>query len=462
MPPLEVMSQPNIAALTEHESTRLHRSTTTTPSDESTDISATDTYVHTKRESLARRLRHRRPAKPVPEVRTLETGRVADNSRAARRLSPKRNVILNTRNPVIIWLAKNELQLSLALLAMVHSCYWAGYEWPSLWIRMQHKSTLADNRTVEGGDRYVRGIHDVKFVFYWITQIIAARAILLHHILPAMTRIFGITNERKQRRFCEMGWSMLYITASWCIGFRVWQTSPYYMSTQNLYANYPDDHVIMSYGLKWFYLVQSAFWLSNIYTIHIEERRKDHTEMLAHHAVTITLVLFSYAFHFTRFGHVFMLVMDFPDIFLSSAKMFRYLDHEIIPNVLFGIFSVSWIITKHCLCLKMMVSIWTQGTSLVPLEKRYPQYPNSYASYPIVGALWFVLCVLQVILLYWFWLILKVLQKVLIKGEHADDNRSDEEEAEGGETGDEEDKEDSTVVEDGDSGVDISSNCSAE
>ncbi|KAJ2346743.1 hypothetical protein GGH92_003467 [Coemansia sp. RSA 2673] len=76
----------------------------------------------------------------------------------------------------------------------------------------------------------------------------------------------------------------------------------------------------------------------------------------------------------------------------------------------------------------MMISIWTQGTSSVPLEKRYPVYPNSYASYPIVGCLWFVLCLLQVILLYWFYLILKVLQRVLIKGEDADDNRSDDEE----------------------------------
>ncbi|KAJ2370896.1 Sphingosine N-acyltransferase lag1, partial [Coemansia sp. RSA 2611] len=278
-----------------------------------------------------------------------------------------------------------------------------------------HKSTLADNHAVES-HRYVRGVHDIKFVCYWVVQIIAARSILLHHVLPAIPRCLGITNDRRERRFCEMG------------------------CTQNMYVNYPDDHVVMPYGLKWFYLVQTAFWLSNVYTIHVEERRKDHNEMLAHHVVTITLVLCSYAFHFTRFGHVFMLVMDFPDIFLSAAKMFRYLGYDLLPNALFGVFSVSWVVTKHWLCLKMMISIWTQGTTSVPLEKRYPVYPNSYASYPIVGCLWFVLCLLQVILLYWFYLILKVLQKVLIKGEDADDNRSDDEDVE---------EEESTVVEDG-------------
>ncbi|KAJ2741036.1 Sphingosine N-acyltransferase lag1 [Coemansia sp. BCRC 34301] len=440
---LEVMSQPNIAALADRcHNDALCRSNSATADSMCASERKSESPLPLSRHQL--RQRSRRLKSSTSSTTTLR--------RSPERLSPDRNVVLNTRNPLLIWLAKNELQLSLSLLAIAHGCYWAGYEWPSLWIRMQHKSTLADNR-LSLGDRYVRGIHDVKFVLYWVVQLIAARSLLLHHILPTISRALGIANDRKERRFCEMGWSLLYILVSWCIGFRVWQKSPYFMSTEGMYNNYPDDHVIMPYGLKWFYLVQTAFWLSNVYTIHVEERRKDHNEMMAHHVVTITLVLSSYAFHFTRFGHVFMLVMDFPDIFLSAAKMFRYLDYDLVPNVLFGAFSTSWIVTKHWLCLKMMISIWTQGTTSVPLEKRYPVYPNSYASYPIVGTLWFVLCVLQVILLYWFYLILKVLQRVLIKGEDADDNRSDSE--------DDEDEEDSTAVEDSvDSGIDTGSNCS--
>ncbi|KAI7825893.1 TLC domain-containing protein, partial [Kickxella alabastrina] len=272
-----------------------------------------------------------------------------------------------------------------------------------------------------------RGVHDFKFVFYWIVQLVATRSMLLHHLLPIIPRALGIGSARKQRRFCEMAWNMLYITTSWAIGYSVWEASPYYMNTENLYANYPDEHMLMPYGLKWYYLVQAAFWLSNVYTIHVEERRKDHVEMMTHHMATITLVLMSYACHFTRFGHVFMLIMDFPDIFLTSAKMFRYLNHELIPNILFGLFSISWIVTKHYLCLKMMFSIWTQGTYLIPQEKRFPHYPNSYASITIGCVFWAFLGLLQIILIYWFALILNVLQKVLLKGGGPKDTRSDDE-----------------------------------
>ncbi|KAJ2718944.1 Sphingosine N-acyltransferase lag1, partial [Coemansia sp. Cherry 401B] len=328
-----------------------------------------------------------------------------------------RNVVLSTRNPLIVWLAKHELTLSFVVILCVRLSHWLGLAWAHPWLHIEHAR----------GTRYVRGPHDLWFVVNWIFQIIAARAVMLHHVLPLVPRYFGVRNARSCRRFGETGWFLCYILLSWSIGFGIWRDSPYYMNTRGMYVDYPEDHVLMPYGLKWYYLVQTAFWISNIYTIFVEERRKDHVEMLTHHVVTIALVLLSYHFHFTRFGHVFMLVMDFPDIFLSAAKLIRYLGNEMLPNILFGLFTVSWVATKHYLCIKMMLSIWTEGIVEVPLEKRYPLCPDSYASYPIVGFMWAILCVLQTVLIYWFVMILKVLEKVLVKGEDAEDSRSDDE-----------------------------------
>ncbi|KAJ1734044.1 Sphingosine N-acyltransferase lag1 [Coemansia sp. Benny D160-2] len=437
MPPLEKRQPNSPLAVVEHSHGSSHHHIVSDPASEIADPLEPCASAKTAKaaRSATHRLRSRRRALPSAEGAgdgealdsRLRSRSSSSTDKKSKRAS-KKNIIFNTRNPVIIWLANNELHLSLALLAVVHGCYWAGYQWPLLWIQMQHKAPTADNGVTDSHDvRYVRGIHDIKFIAYWIVQIIAMRSLCLHHIMPVVARIISVKGARETRRFSEMAWTLLYITTTWTIGFRVWQSSPYYMNTASFYANYPDDHMRMPYGLKWYYLVQAAFWLSNMYTIHVEERRKDHFEMMTHHAVTIALVLSSYHFHFTRFGHAFMLVMDFPDIFLTCAKMFRYIGSEIMPNIFFAIFTVSWIATKHYLCLKMMISIWTQGPTLVPHEKRFPHYPNSYASYPIASVLWAFLFVLQLVLIYWFVLILKVIQRVLIKGEEANDNRSDNE-----------------------------------
>ncbi|KAJ2716704.1 Sphingosine N-acyltransferase lag1 [Coemansia spiralis] len=419
MPPLE-KRQPRAIAVVEASQHGPHHRIVSDPAVELDD--PMQAYA-AKGARPARRLRQRthRTGKPCVEA-TEDPRMLATNRRleAAR----KRNVVLSTRNPMVVWLATHELALSLIVLAIVHGSHLLGYTWPATWLSLQHQVRPADSPQ---GARYVRGLCDVPFVAIWIFQIVAARSIMLRYVLPLIPRFCGITSRRSERRFSETGWFLSYILTSMTIGIRLWMASPYYMNMRNLYANYPEDHMLMPYDLKWYYLVQMAFWTSNIYTIFVEERRKDHLEMLTHHVVTIALVASSYYCHFTRFGHVFMLVMDFPDIFLSLAKMFRYLGYEMIPNVLFGTFTVSWVATKHYLCLKLMFSIWSYGVEEIPPAKHFPHYPNSYASYPLVSVFWAALCVLQAILIYWLYMIIKVLERVLIMGEDVDDNRSDNE-----------------------------------
>ncbi|KAJ1673865.1 Sphingosine N-acyltransferase lag1 [Spiromyces aspiralis] len=279
-----------------------------------------------------------------------------------------------------------------------------------------------------GTDKYIRGRDDLYFVLYWLVKLSFLRSLLMKYVFPVIAQWAGVSpTSRKCLRICEVGWMFTYYITMWCIGFKIMYNSPYWLNTTNLYAGYPEDHMVMPYNLKWFYLVQLAFWFENLYIIHVEERRKDHYEMLTHHFVTISLVIASYHTYFTRWGHVFMLIMDAPDIFLTLAKLLRYLGFNRICNYIFGLFAVCWFITKHYFCFVMMLSIWTQAEILIPEEKRYPNHPNSYATYPLMYGFLGVLCVLQAILLIWMWMLLKIIIKAITE-QRVEDTRSDTEE----------------------------------
>lgn len=49
--------------------------------------------------------------------------------------------------------------------------------------------------------------------------------------------------------------------------------------------------------------------------------RRDFSEFLLHHILTIALVLFSYSVNFLPVGAIIMLLMDFSDIFVAVFKM---------------------------------------------------------------------------------------------------------------------------------------------
>ncbi len=69
--------------------------------------------------------------------------------------------------------------------------------------------------------------------------------------------------------------------------------------------------------------------------------------MTLHHAVTSSLVLSSYLFHVTRVGNVVLIIMDTADVFLTLAKCLKYLKYNLICDITFGLFALSWFLTRY-------------------------------------------------------------------------------------------------------------------
>lgn len=74
--------------------------------------------------------------------------------------------------------------------------------------------------------------------------------------------------------------------------------------------------------LKWYMLAQYAFWVQQLLVIHIEKRRKDHWQMLAHHVVTTLLIFASYHYHQIRVANLILCIMDVVDLFFPVCPLF--------------------------------------------------------------------------------------------------------------------------------------------
>lgn len=92
--------------------------------------------------------------------------------------------------------------------------------------------------------------------------------------------------------------------------------------TDMLWIGYP--HFPLSGPLKFFYLVQTSFYLHQILILNAEARRKDHYQMMAHHIITSTLLVLSYHYNFTRIGCLILVLMDWCDIWFSVSKRIGY------------------------------------------------------------------------------------------------------------------------------------------
>lgn len=95
----------------------------------------------------------------------------------------------------------------------------------------------------------------------------------------------------------------------------LYYTSPAWLNLKNLWAFWPNRELGALH--KFYILTQLGFWFQQVFVINIEERRKDHWQMLSHHFITIALIVGSYRYHHNAVGNLILVLFDVGDILLS-------------------------------------------------------------------------------------------------------------------------------------------------
>ncbi|KAI8638246.1 TLC domain-containing protein [Parasitella parasitica] len=273
-----------------------------------------------------------------------------------------------------------------------------------------------------GPNEYDKGFGDVYFVFFWTIMFTFLRAAFIKYIYLPLSSYFNIGVASKRQRVAEQSYILAYYVVFGSAGMYIMYNSPHWFNTSQFWIDYP--HVLISSDMKKYYLMQLAFWIQQIYGLHIEKRRKDHVAMLSHHIITIILVGTSYISNLTRVGNAVLCCMDLCDIFLSLAKILKYLGFTNVCNIAFGLFAISWPITRH-----IFFSIVTWSVAVEPARYFDMEWNPSQGKYfTIKTQRGFValLLALNLIMFYWFLMIVKVIAK-LFTGNEIDDTRSDDE-----------------------------------
>lgn len=275
------------------------------------------------------------------------------------------------------------------------------------------------------------GIKDAYFVLLSLCIVVMVRAIFVKYVLIYIAKNWaGIQKKKPCIRFAEQGWDLIYFACSCFIGLRLLSQSPYSKSTKALWEDWP--HNQMTPLFKAYYLFQFGYWIAQVYVIHVEEKRKDHYQMLTHHIITCFLMQGSYYYYYTRVGHVILLVMDFVDAQLSFAKLLKYCGYQTLCDYAFVAFLVGWISLRHVVYCYVTWSASTEAFEVIKHQCYYDETTGDLIrcfSPKVHWILVALLCLLQILTFLWLTMIIKVVM-VIVRGGGAEDNRSDEEDDE--------------------------------
>jgi len=200
----------------------------------------------------------------------------------------------------------------------------------------------------------------------------------------------------------------------------------WYFRTEYAWIDYPQWEMVGT--LKLYYLLQTAYWLQQflLLVLGVEKPRRDFYELVAHHIITLWMVIWSYIMNMTLTGNIIFLTMDWSDVFLSLSKCFNYLQMEKTKTIAFAWFTCVWTYTRHYLNFKILWSHWYEFDLISPDKRGWYPSEGLWMIWWMKHQMFFALAALQVINIFWYYLIWRILLRAIFSS-NLDDDRSDDE-----------------------------------
>ncbi|KAK1599149.1 TLC domain-containing protein [Colletotrichum navitas] len=272
--------------------------------------------------------------------------------------------------------------------------------------------------------QYGKGLWDIAFVSFYTVVLTFTREFVMQELLRPLARTAGIRSRGKQARFMEQMYTAIYFGCLGPAGLYVMSKTPvWYYNTRGMYEHFP--HLTHNAGFKFYYLFQAAYWAQQaiVLLLGMEKPRKDFKELVGHHIVSLALIGLSYRFHFTYMGLAVYSTHDISDFFLATSKVLNYIDSPIVGPYFF-LFMCVWIYLRHFINLKIILSLFTEYTTVGPFELNWAtqQYKCTLSQYITLG----LLASLQALNLFWLFHIFRIAYRFL-RYDIAEDDRSDAE-----------------------------------
>jgi len=216
-------------------------------------------------------------------------------------------------------------------------------------------------------------------------------------------------------KFVESGWFGIYYAIATTWGYFLFRDEVWWYNARYFWDGYP---YAIDLDMKTFYFVSLAFWLQSLMSFAFEPPRKDAGSLLFHHLLTVYMIIASYLTGLVRYGAAILMLHNFADILFYHSKVFNYTKLEKLATFGWVSFVFVWFYSRHLVFGYMIFSMWT-AHQYIPLIWDYEQ--DIYFSYHAVNFYIASVMSLQILNIYWFLQILKVLFKVLTgKGEVRD------------------------------------------
>jgi len=245
----------------------------------------------------------------------------------------------------------------------------------SVFIALHHNASLPvevqPGRTVDI-TFYTAGLKDVAATFFYLLIAVVMHQIIQEYLLDKINRKLHLSKV-KHAKFNESGQLLAFYLVSliWAGDLLLRENL---FNIRSLWEGYP--HLYMSFMLKFFFLIQIAYWLHTFPELYFQKvKREDMPEKIKTASVYLAFIATAYVTSFTRVGLSLLLLHYAAESLFHAGRLLSYAERESAAAPLLLLHDVFFVLARLGSILLAVLTFW-YGLALAPAEHQILDLAN--------------------------------------------------------------------------------------
>ncbi|XP_064652985.1 translocating chain-associated membrane protein 1-like 1 isoform X2 [Lineus longissimus] len=227
----------------------------------------------------------------------------------------------------------------------------------SLFVAMQHNVTVNDTDSQEI-THYTYGIKDTLTVFFYFMMCIVVHAVLQEYVLDKLNRKMHLS-KIKHSKFNESGQLMVFYLVSAIWGINIILTENLASKISNLWDDYPAAHSHLPFIIKFFFIIQMAYWLHGFPELYFMKIKKEEIPMRCQYiTLYFVFILAAYCLNFHRVAICLLVLHYTVEFLLHMSRLLYFAEKTDLANTGFMIFNALFVLIRLATITIAILTFW--------------------------------------------------------------------------------------------------------
>jgi translocating chain-associated membrane protein 1 len=215
----------------------------------------------------------------------------------------------------------------------------------SVFIILQHAITPTSEEQSKPDyvAQYTTGGLDWAAVFFYSLIAIVVHVILQEYVLDKANRKLHLSKTRNSK-FNEYGQLLLFALFSAAWGLHILFRDESLTGLSSLWTNYPEDHVRLSFRLKFYFIIQMSYWIHTFPELYFQKVKRDEMPgRIIYACIHLLYVTAAYVLNLTRLGVVLLVLHYISEGTLHASRLLHFAELTKYSQQSFKVYNILFV-----------------------------------------------------------------------------------------------------------------------